>query len=71
MKSSTNVIIAAIAAITLAAFAYNGFVRQRTLPVPRITAAACTPEAIRQVADALERSVLSAQCAKQVRNRAE
>lgn len=67
MKSNTSLIVAAIAVIALAAFAYLGFSRQRTLPASHPTAASCTPEAIRQVVDALERSVLSARCAKQVR----
>jgi entry exclusion lipoprotein TrbK len=67
LKTSTNLIVAIVAAITLAGFAYNGFVHQRSIPAPKASAAACTPEAIRQVADALERSMLSAQCAKQTK----
>lgn len=68
LKFSTSLTFAVVAIITMAGFAYNGLIRQRPVPVPKATAVACTPEAIRQVADALERSVLSAQCAKQLKS---
>jgi entry exclusion lipoprotein TrbK len=66
LKFSACLIFAVVAVIAMAGFTYNGFIHQRTLPAPTATAAACTPAAIRQVADPLERSVLSAQCAKRI-----
>jgi entry exclusion lipoprotein TrbK len=58
-----------IAAAILAAFAFRGFSQKPAqLPASKPDAQHCTPEAIKQVADALERSVLSANCAKQARD---
>jgi len=60
-----------LAAAILAAFAFRGFTHQPAHPAAsRPGAKDCTPEAIRQVTDALERSVLSANCAKQARESA-
>lgn len=65
MRPRTNLVIAVVAAAILAAFAFRGFTRQPArLAASKATAENCTPEAIKQVADALERSVLSANCAK-------
>lgn len=68
LKRRMNLIIAIIAAVVLARFAYRGLTRAPAQLAPATTAAACTPEAIRQVSDALERSVLSAHCARQDRD---
>lgn len=64
MKSRLNHVIAAVAAIALGTFAYNSFTGKPVSTAPPATAAECTPEAIRQVADAMERAILSAQCGK-------
>jgi hypothetical protein len=65
LRSRTNLVIAVLAATILAAFAFGSFTRQPShLAASRATVEGCTPEAIKQVADALERSVLSANCAK-------
>lgn len=64
MKSRTNLIIAIVAAGILAVFALRAFTHKTPNLAAKPTAQSCTPEAIRQVADALERSVLSANCAK-------
>ena len=59
-----NLIVSAVAAVIVVVFAWRELTRPAAGPAREATAASCTPEAIRQVADALERSVLSAQCAK-------
>ncbi|GAB2838355.1 hypothetical protein GCM10027277_01540 [Pseudoduganella ginsengisoli] len=64
MKSRLNHVIAIAAAIALGAFAYRSFTGKPVRTAPPTTAAECTPDAIRQVRDTLERSILSAQCAK-------
>jgi len=64
LKSRTNLVVAILAAAILAAIALKSFTRQPAHPASTPTAADCTPEAIRQVSDALERSILSANCAK-------
>jgi entry exclusion lipoprotein TrbK len=63
LKSRTNLVVAIIAAAILAAFAYKGFTRQPPQSTSKPSAENCTQEAIRQVGDALERSILSAKCA--------
>ena len=62
MKSKTNVAITLAAAALLGIFGYRSLTRQ-VQPVA-VNAANCTPEHIRSVTDAMERSILSAQCAK-------
>ncbi|MGW8391972.1 entry exclusion lipoprotein TrbK [Pseudoduganella sp. HUAS MS19] len=64
LKSRTNLVIAILAAAVLAVIAFKSLTRQPEQMVSKPTAAHCTPEAIKQVTDALERSVLSANCAK-------
>lgn len=64
LKPRTNLVIAVIAAAVLAAVAVKSFTRQPPQIPSKPVAANCTPEAIKQVADALERSILSANCAK-------
>ncbi|MTW13332.1 entry exclusion lipoprotein TrbK [Pseudoduganella eburnea] len=72
MRPRTNLVIAVVAAAILAAFVFRSFTRQPGhLAASKATVESCTPEAIRQVADALERSVLSANCAKLDKARAE
>lgn len=72
MRPRTNLVIAVVAAAILAALAFRSFTRQPgALPASKPNAENCTPEAIRQVADALERSVLSANCAKLEKSRHE
>ncbi|WP_373922070.1 entry exclusion lipoprotein TrbK [Duganella sp. Root336D2] len=56
--------IAVIAAAILAAVALKSFTHHPPQLTSKPTAADCTPEAIKQVTDALARSVLSANCAK-------
>ncbi|GJJ01446.1 hypothetical protein RugamoR64_19840 [Duganella rhizosphaerae] len=65
MKSKTNVLITLAAAALLGVFGYRSFTRQ-VRPVA-VSAATCTPEYIRSVGDAMERSILSAQCDKNAR----
>jgi entry exclusion lipoprotein TrbK len=67
LKSRTNLIIAVLAAAALAAIAFKSFTRQPAQMASKPTAENCTTEAIKQVTDALERSVLSANCAKLVK----
>ncbi|HEY0587982.1 MAG TPA: entry exclusion lipoprotein TrbK [Pseudoduganella sp.] len=64
MKSRTNLVIAILAASILAAIAFKSLTRRPAQLASNPTAENCTPEAIKQVSDALERSVLSANCAK-------
>lgn len=64
LKPRTNLVIAVIAAAVLAAVALKSFTRQPPQIPSKPVAANCTLEAIKQVADALERSILSANCAK-------
>jgi len=64
LKPRTNPVIAVIAAAVLAAVAVKSFTRQPPQIPSKPVAANCTPEAIKQVADALERAILSANCAK-------
>jgi entry exclusion lipoprotein TrbK len=72
LRPRTNLVIAILAAAILAAIAFRGFTRQPArLAASKPDAASCTPEAIRQVTDALERSVLSANCAKRKKSRSE
>lgn len=59
-----HLIISIIAAAILALFGFRSVTRETAQPVAAPSAAACTPDAIRQVRDAVERSVLSARCAK-------
>jgi entry exclusion lipoprotein TrbK len=65
LKSRTNLVIAILAAAILAAIAVKSLTRQPAQLPSKPTAENCTPEAIKQVTDALERSVLSSNCAKQ------
>jgi entry exclusion lipoprotein TrbK len=64
LKPRTNLVIAVIAAAVLAAVALNSFKHQPPKIPSKPVAANCTPEAIKQVTDVLERSILSANCAK-------
>ena len=60
-KGSTVIVVAAAA--LLCALAYKNMT---TVPAPPpATKDNCTPEAIRQVDDPMERAILSGQCAKQ------
>jgi entry exclusion lipoprotein TrbK len=68
LKSSH--VITAAAAIAVGAFAYDSLTKRPVRPAPPTTAAECTPDAIRQVPDALERSILSAQCARRTQSSA-
>jgi hypothetical protein len=63
LRAST--VMAVVAAGLLGVFAYRSVSRVPAPPAP--TPASCTAEAIRQVADAMERSILSGQCAKKAR----
>ncbi|KQZ26796.1 entry exclusion lipoprotein TrbK [Duganella sp. Root1480D1] len=65
LKSRTNLVIAVLAAAVLAVIAVKSLTRQPAQFVSKPSVANCTPEAIKQVTDALERSVLSSNCAKQ------
>jgi entry exclusion lipoprotein TrbK len=65
LKSRANLVIAILAAAILALIAFKSLTRQPAQMAPKPTAEKCTPEAIKQVTDALERSILSANCAKQ------
>ena len=65
MKSKTNVLITLAAAALLGVFGYRSLARQ-VQPIAA-GAATCTPEYIRSVSDAMERSILSAQCDKAAR----
>ncbi|HEX7982661.1 MAG TPA: entry exclusion lipoprotein TrbK [Duganella sp.] len=56
-------IITVIAAGLLCAFAYRSLTRVPAPPAP--TKANCAAKAIREVADPMERAILSGQCAKQ------
>jgi len=67
LKSRTNLVIAIIAAAIVAAIAFKTLTRQPPQIPNKPTAKDCTPEAIKQVTDALERSIVSARCAKQVK----
>jgi len=68
LKARTNLVVAVVAAAILAAIAYRGLTRQPAHAVAsKPSAGNCTPEAIKQVTDALERSVLSANCAKRAK----
>lgn len=62
MKAKTNVFITLAAAALLGVLGYRSLARQ-VQPVA-VSAATCTPEYIRNVSDTMERSILSAQCAK-------
>jgi len=65
LKSRANLVIAVVAAAILATIAYRGVTRHPANAVAsKPSAISCTPEAIKQVSDALERSILSANCAK-------
>lgn len=67
LKRRTNLIMTVVAAVTLAGFAYSGLTNRTAPAMAAITPASCTPEAIRAVSDALERSIRSAQCARAAR----
>ena len=58
-------VIVVMAAALLCALAYKNMTRVPAPPPPPPTKGNCTPEAIRQVDDAMERAILSGQCAKQ------
>lgn len=61
--SKGNMVIVVIAAALLCTLAYKNMTR---VPAPPpATKGNCTPEAIRQVGDPIERAILSGQCAKQ------
>ncbi|MQA39208.1 entry exclusion lipoprotein TrbK [Rugamonas aquatica] len=62
MKSKTNVVFTLAAAALLGVFGYRSLAKQ-TQPI-EVNAVTCTQEHIRSVGDAMQRSVLSAQCAK-------
>ncbi|WP_229632214.1 entry exclusion lipoprotein TrbK [Pseudoduganella violaceinigra] len=64
LKSRTNMAVAVVIAAILAAIAFRSLTRQPPHLGAKPSPEQCTPEAIRQVGDALERSVLSANCAK-------
>jgi len=64
LKPRTNLVIAVLAAAILAAIAFKSLTRKPAQMTSSPTAENCTPEAIKQVTDALERSILSANCAK-------
>ncbi|WP_420106080.1 entry exclusion lipoprotein TrbK [Herbaspirillum huttiense] len=64
MKARANVAIAVIAVAIIVVFAYRSFTRQPAKISPTPNAESCTPEAIREVGDVLERSILSSRCAK-------
>ena len=61
--SKGGMVIVVMAAALLCALAYKNMTRVPAPPPP--TKGNCTPEAIRQVDDAMERAILSGQCAKQ------
>ncbi|QGZ42629.1 entry exclusion lipoprotein TrbK [Pseudoduganella flava] len=61
----TNLIIGVVAAGVIAAFAWRSVSRVPAQPVRAPVAAECTQEAIRAVGDAVERSILAAQCRHQ------
>jgi hypothetical protein len=58
----TNLIVGVVAAVAIAAFAWHGVSRAPAQPTRGTTAAECTQDAIRSVSDAVERSILAAQC---------
>ena len=62
MKSTTNVLVTLAAAALLGVFGYRSLATQ-VQPI-KADAATCTPDHIRDVGDAMQRSILSAQCAK-------
>jgi len=64
LKPRTSLVIAILAATILAAIAVKSLTRQPAQMASKPVAENCTREAIKQVTDALERSVLSANCAK-------
>ncbi len=65
MKSKTNVLLTLAAAALLGVFGYRSLARQ-VQPVA-VSAASCTQDHIRSVGDAVQRSILSAQCDKAAR----
>jgi hypothetical protein len=60
----TNLIIGVVAAGVIASFAWRSVSHVPAEPGRVPTAADCTPQAIRAVGDVLERSIVSARCAK-------
>jgi len=64
LKSRTNLVIAILAAAIIAAIAFKSLTRRPPQAASKPTAENCTPEAIKQVTDVLERSILSANCTK-------
>ena len=63
MKVQPSTVMTLIAVVLLSAWAWHQLGKKPK--VPQATAASCTQEAIRAVADPIERSILSASCAKQ------
>lgn len=63
MKIPPSTVMTLIAVVLLSAWAWRQLSKTPTVPVP--TAANCTQDAIRAVADAMERAILSGQCARQ------
>ena len=64
MTSRSNLVVGIAAAAALAGFAWHSMTRQPAQPEAPVTAAQCTPEAIRAIGDAVERSIRSARCAQ-------
>ena len=62
LTSRASTVVAVVAAGLLGMFAYRSLSRVPAPPPP--TTANCTAEAIRQVADPMERAILSGQCAR-------
>ena len=63
MKIQPSTVMTLIAVVLLSTWAWHQLGKKPN--VPDATAANCSQEAIRTVADPIERSILSARCAKQ------
>ena len=63
MKIQPSTVMTLIAVVLLSTWAWHRLGKKPK--VPEATAANCSQEAIRAVADPIERSILSARCAKQ------
>ena len=63
MKIQSSTVMTLIAVVLLSAWAWRQL--GKTPKVPEASAANCSQEAIRAVADPIERAILSGRCAKQ------